>query len=194
MASRIFPTSLSSHRLLFIHSLHMVRAFGNCFPSLLHPWPGRSSSKWERGLETSWLFTKKSDHMDPVKQWLWSSMASWSLDTTTTHSKHKDSRWCKDRFLFCFVFLRKISPELTSAANPPLFAGEDWPWANIRAHLPLFYMWDTCHSMAFCRVVPCLHLGSELVNPGPQKQNLAAAPPGWPQGRCFLNTIFIYLI
>ena len=29
-------------------------------------------------------------------------------------------------FLFCFVFLRKISPELT-AANPPLFAEEDWP-------------------------------------------------------------------
>ena len=27
-------------------------------------------------------------------------------------------------FLF---FLRKISPELTSAANPPLYAEEDWP-------------------------------------------------------------------
>ena len=26
-----------------------------------------------------------------------------------------------------FFFLRKISPELTSAANPPLFAEEDWP-------------------------------------------------------------------
>ena len=25
------------------------------------------------------------------------------------------------------VFLRKISPELTSAANPTLFAEEDWP-------------------------------------------------------------------
>ena len=25
-----------------------------------------------------------------------------------------------------FSFLRKISPELTSAANPPLFAEEDW--------------------------------------------------------------------
>ena len=30
-------------------------------------------------------------------------------------------------FLFFFFFLRKISPELTSAANPPLFAEEDWP-------------------------------------------------------------------
>ena len=26
-----------------------------------------------------------------------------------------------------FLFLRKISPELTSTANPPLFAEEDWP-------------------------------------------------------------------
>ena len=26
-----------------------------------------------------------------------------------------------------FFFLRKISPELTSAANPPLFPEEDWP-------------------------------------------------------------------
>ena len=29
--------------------------------------------------------------------------------------------------LFCFFLLRKISPELTSAANSPLFAEEDWP-------------------------------------------------------------------
>ena len=28
---------------------------------------------------------------------------------------------------FLFIFLRKISPELTSAANPPLLAEEDWP-------------------------------------------------------------------
>ena len=30
-------------------------------------------------------------------------------------------------FFVCFLFLRKLSPELTSAANPPLFAEEDWP-------------------------------------------------------------------
>ena len=29
-------------------------------------------------------------------------------------------------FLFIYIFWRKISPELTSAANPPLFAEEDW--------------------------------------------------------------------
>ena len=45
------------------------------------------------------------------------------------------------------LFLRKISPELT-IANPPFFAEEDWPRANINAHLPLLYMWYTCHSMA----------------------------------------------
>ena len=38
---------------------------------------------------------------------------------------------------FC-VFLRKISSELTSAPNPPLFAEEDWPWANIHAHVCFF--------------------------------------------------------
>ena len=73
--------------------------------------------------------------------------------------------------VFCLVFfLRKISPELT-AANPPLFAGEDWPWANIPAHLPLLSMWDAYHNMA-CHTVPCLHLGSELANPGPPKRNV----------------------
>ena len=34
----------------------------------------------------------------------------------------------KSHHRICFVlFLRKISPELTSAANPPLFAEEYWP-------------------------------------------------------------------
>ena len=56
----------------------------------------------------------------------------------------KDLKCYQTYFFFC----RKIRPELTSAANLPLFAEEDWTWANIRAHLPLFYMWDACHSMA----------------------------------------------
>ena len=30
-------------------------------------------------------------------------------------------------FFVFFCFLRQISPKLTSAANPPLFAEEDWP-------------------------------------------------------------------
>ena len=59
---------------------------------------------------------------------------------------------------FCFLggffafgfFLRTISPELTTA-NPPLFAEEDWPGANIHAHLHLLYTWDAYHSMAFAK-------------------------------------------
>ena len=42
--------------------------------------------------------------------------------------------------IYYLFILRKISPELTSTANPPLFAEEDQPLANIRAHLPLLYM------------------------------------------------------
>ena len=72
-------------------------------------------------------------------------------------------------FLF-FYFLRKISPEL-SATNPPPFAEEDWPGANIRAHLRLLYMWDAYHSMA-CQAVPCPHPGSKTANAGPLKWNM----------------------
>ena len=71
--------------------------------------------------------------------------------------------------------MRKIRTELTSAANPPLFAEEDRPRANIRAHLPLLYTWDTYHSMA-CPTVPCPH-------PGPNRQN-----PGRRSGECTLNS------
>ena len=67
-----------------------------------------------------------------------------------------------------FFFLRKISPELTSAANPPLFAEEDWPWANIHAHFPLLYTWDTYHSMAFAK--QC-HVGTWDPQ-GAKKQNV----------------------
>ena len=67
-------------------------------------------------------------------------------------------------------FFRKISPELTSATNLPLFAEEDWPCAHIHAHLPLLYMWYAYHSMA-CHAVPCPHPGSELVNPGQLRWN-----------------------
>ena len=54
-----------------------------------------------------------------------------------------------------FFFLRKIKPKLTSAANPSLFAEEDWPQANIHAHLPLLCMWDAA-------------TGIEPVNPSPR--------------------------
>ena len=33
----------------------------------------------------------------------------------------------REVFFVFWDFLRKVSPELTSAINPPLFAEEDWP-------------------------------------------------------------------
>ena len=74
-----------------------------------------------------------------------------------------------------FFSLRKISPELTSAANPPLFAEEDWLRANIRAHLPLLYMWDVYQSMAFAK--QC-HV---------RTQDLNQRTPGCQSGTCKLN-------
>ena len=52
--------------------------------------------------------------------------------------------------LNCFFFVvlvRKISRDLASVANLPLYGEEDWPRANICAHLPPFDMWDACHGM-----------------------------------------------
>ena len=74
---------------------------------------------------------------------------------------HRSFRYC---FIYLFYFLKKISPELT-AANPPLFAEEGWPWVNIRAHLPLLYTWDAYHSTP-CQVVPCPHPDLNQQTPG----------------------------
>ena len=90
-------------------------------------------------------------------------LLGWYLDLRTY--------WLENEWFIYLFILKKISPELTSAAPPPLFAKEDWPWANISAHLPLLYMWDVCHSMA-CQVVPCPHQGSEPANPRLPKQNM----------------------
>ena len=97
--------------------------------------------------------------------------------------------------IFFFFFLRKISPELTSAAKSPLSAEEDWPWANIRAHLPPLYTWDTCHSMV-CQAVPCMHPGSKLVNSGGQSGMCAlnrCATGLAPQG-CFWPCKYILIV
>ena len=81
-----------------------------------------------------------------------------------------------------FFFLRKISPELTTA-NPPLFAEEDWPWANIHAHPPLLYTWDAYHIMAFAKRCHIRTWDPNWRTPGRQEAervNLTAAPPGRP--------------
>ena len=78
--------------------------------------------------------------------------------------------------------LRKISPELTTA-NPPLFAEEDWLWANIHAHFPLLYTWDAYHSMAFakqCHVRTWDPNRWTLGYREAERANLTAAPVGRP--------------
>ena len=75
----------------------------------------------------------------------------------------------------------KISPELT-AANLPLSAEEDWPWANIHAHLPLLYTWDAYHSMALpssAMSTPRIWTGKPLATKA-ECASLTAAPPGRP--------------
>ena len=91
-------------------------------------------------------------------------------------------------YTFSF-FLRKISPELP-AANPPLFAEEDWPWANIRAHLPLLYMWDAYHSVVW-QAVPCPHFEPWATEA--KHVNLITALPGQPLHTRFqFSQIFIF--
>ena len=68
---------------------------------------------------------------------LWSEKVNWLY-------VYLDEGWVKTwwkRNLCFFVFLvRKISPELTSATNP-LFAEEDWSWANQSV---LFFLYFVC--------------------------------------------------
>ena len=94
-------------------------------------------------------------------------------------------------------FLRKISPELTSAANPPLFAEEDWPWANIHTHLLLLYMWDACHSMAWqvvCKSTPRIWIGKPQAAEV-ECAHLTAEPLGWPLTISWRNSShFVYVL
>ena len=80
--------------------------------------------------------------------------------------------------IYCFFFWRKLSHELTSTTNPPLFAEEDWPWANIRAHLPLY----ACHSVAWQAVhrsAPGMRTSKPWATKG-ERTNLTAVPLGRP--------------
>ena len=84
-------------------------------------------------------------------------------------------------FLFFILLLRNISPELTSVANPPLFAEEDWPWATICACLPLFHMRDAYHSMVWQvvhRSAPSIRTREPLAAKV-EHANPTAVPPGW---------------
>ena len=78
------------------------------------------------------------------------SLRGSSLISSMRHQKIKyevievlDGWLCYNFDISLFLLLlRKISPEVTSA-NPTLFAAEDWPWANIHAHLPLHFICGT---------------------------------------------------
>ena len=86
-----------------------------------------------------------------------------------------------------FLFWRKISPELTTT-NLPLFAEEDWPWANIHAHLPLLYTCNAYHSMAFAKWCHVHTRDPNQWTPGRQeteRANLTAVPLGQPLSRRF---------
>ena len=84
--------------------------------------------------------------------------------------------------LFLFFFPRKINPELT-AANPPLFAEEDWPWANIRAH----FLYFTCRTPTTAWLAKRCHARTwdpNRLTPGcreAEHTNLTAAPLGQAQ-------------
>ena len=95
-----------------------------------------------------------------------------------------------------FFSLRKISPELISAPNPPLFAEEDWPSTNIHAYLPLLYMWDACHSMAWhaaCRSTPRIRTGEPWAAKA-EHVNLTVAPLSWPWNFLPVNAGFVHKI
>ena len=90
------------------------------------------------------------------------------------------------------IFFWRLAPELTSAANPPLFDEEDWPWANIRAHLPLFYVGRLSqHGL----------LSGAMSTPGMQtsepwateaeRVSLTAVTPGQPQEYFLFNRTYL---
>ena len=67
--------------------------------------------------------------------------------------------------------LRKISPELTSAVNPPLFLRKTGPELT---SVPIFFYFicGTPATAWFAKQCGGPHLGSEPVNPGLLKQNV----------------------
>ena len=93
-----------------------------------------------------------------------------------------------------FLFLRKVSPELT-ASSPPLFAKEDQPWANIHACLPLLYMWGAHHIYGGLPSGAMSAPGIRTGEPWAAKVERAhptAAPPGWPQHLMFFLVVFMW--
>ena len=98
----------------------------------------------------------------------WEMDLKWILSTISGYLLYNENL-SPNSHLFIY-FLRKISPELTSAASPPLFAEEDWPWTSMPISLYVICGMPTTAWLDKWCIGP--HLGSELVNPRPLKQNL----------------------
>ena len=169
-----------SHRRQNFALGHTASAWHSC-DSASHPPDGES---WTCSLTDGWwsqtsspqvcsevTFSTRTIFQTPFKTvaplllcWSWSSLPCSTI-------------WFNFLFFgglfYYYFFLRKISPELTSATNPPLFAEEDWPWANICAYLPpMFFicgMPSTAWLAKWCRGP---HPGSKLANRGPPKQTV----------------------
>ena len=112
-------------------------------------WGKIQQIKWEENMGGCRLGVS---NLSQSLRWLDAGSEKWPCDSDflMAISDIEGDEIRSDDFFFTFNFLKKkISPELTSATNPLLFAEEDWAWANSHAHLPLLYMWDACHSMAW---------------------------------------------
>ena len=116
-----------------------------------HSTPPRAMAKWEAAWQRGRVGAGTSPSAEHMPQC--TTVSYWRKRCLFLPAKHISISqvmclWAVSTWkLYTYSFLRKTGPELTSTANPPLFAEEDWPWANICANLPLFYIWNACHSM-----------------------------------------------
>ena len=96
----------------------------------VHRLPDLEAGSPGSGCRQGWVLLKMSLlHISPSFWGRWPSLAS-RLPVSASIFMWRPPSVCVSVSkcpLFSFLFLRKISPELTSAANPPLFAEEDWP-------------------------------------------------------------------
>ena len=88
-----------------------------------------SQASWEYGYvspEGGWV-KQGSPHLQLLGPWLNPRGRDILLDSSQNLFLSAKLLIVSDSELDFFFFLRKISPELTSTANPPLSAEEDWP-------------------------------------------------------------------
>ena len=104
------------------------------------------------------------------------------------------TRLCYFLLLLLLVFLRKTSPELTSVANPPIFAEEDWPWA---ISVPIF-LYLICGTPATAWLLKQCHVAPWIRTSQPwaaevERVHLTAAPLGRPLDLVLTLTSLMFL-